>query len=172
LQTQTKRLMKIYVHPTFSSMLEFLSTLALSTGHLKVRLSPPLLRNSNNHFFLVGWHTVHTPDIVSTAHHILINWNLQKMLFLPELPALHTAHIVPSTIPCCSGQVAPGAETTGQAHILEGLFGESERRAWFGHYSASSRHPNRARHRAERHRRCLWLPQHPQKQSDQPAQTN
>ena len=50
---------------------------------------------------------------------------------------LHAAHI-PSTIPGSGGQVAPGTETTGQAHIvnalgtpfvLEGLFGEVDAEA-------------------------------------------
>ena len=50
---------------------------------------------------------------------------------------MHATHI-PSTIPGSSGQVAPGAETTGQAQIvnalgvpfvLEGLFGEADAEA-------------------------------------------
>jgi len=50
---------------------------------------------------------------------------------------LHAAHI-PSTIPGSGGQVAPGTETTDQAHIvnalgtpfvLEGLFGEADAEA-------------------------------------------
>jgi hypothetical protein len=50
---------------------------------------------------------------------------------------VHAAHI-PSTIPGSGGQVAPGAETTGQAQIvnalsapfvLEGLFGEADAEA-------------------------------------------
>ena len=50
---------------------------------------------------------------------------------------MHGAHI-PSTIPGSGGQVAPGAETTGQAQIvsafgtpftLEGLFGEADAEA-------------------------------------------
>lgn len=50
---------------------------------------------------------------------------------------LHAAHI-PSTVPGSGGQVAPGAETTGQAQIvnalsapfvLEGLFGEADAEA-------------------------------------------
>ena len=46
-RTQTERLMKIYDLPTFSSTLEFLTMLALSTGRLlRVRLlfSPPKLK--------------------------------------------------------------------------------------------------------------------------------
>lgn len=50
---------------------------------------------------------------------------------------MHATHI-PSTIPGSGGQVAPGAETTGQAQIvnalgapfvLEGLFGEADAEA-------------------------------------------
>jgi hypothetical protein len=41
---QTERLMKIYDLPTFSSVLKILTMLALSTGLLKVRLSPSLLK--------------------------------------------------------------------------------------------------------------------------------
>jgi hypothetical protein len=50
---------------------------------------------------------------------------------------LHAAHL-PSTLPRSGGQVAPGAETTGRAQIvnvfgvpfiLEGLFGEADAEA-------------------------------------------
>jgi nuclear GTP-binding protein len=45
-RTQTERLMKIYDLPLFSSTLEFLTMLSLSTGRLlKVSPSPPLLQN-------------------------------------------------------------------------------------------------------------------------------
>jgi len=78
-----------------------------------------------------------TPDILSTARQVLVDWNHQKIPFFSEPPSLHTAHI-PSTIPGSGGQVAPGAETTGQAQIvsafgapftLEGLFGEADAEA-------------------------------------------
>jgi hypothetical protein len=59
-RTEAERLMKIYNLPTFSSTIEFLTMLALSTGRLlKVHLSPSLLNNSDTHFFLVGWHARH-----------------------------------------------------------------------------------------------------------------
>ncbi|KAF8491749.1 P-loop containing nucleoside triphosphate hydrolase protein [Russula emetica] len=115
-RTQTERLMKIYDLPMFYSTLEFLTMLALSTGRL-----------------LKGG----TPDILSAARHVLVDWNHQKIPFFSEPPALHVAHI-PSTIPGSGGQVAPGAETTGQAQIvnalgvpfvLEGLFGEADAEA-------------------------------------------
>jgi len=115
-RTQTEKLMKIYNLPTFSSTLEFLTMLALSTGRL-----------------LKGG----TPDILSAARQVLIDWNHQKVPFFSEPPELHASHI-PSTIPGRGGQVATGAETTGQAQIvsafgapftLEGLFGEADAEA-------------------------------------------
>ncbi len=54
--------MKIYDLPMFSSTLEFLTMLALSTGRLlKVRSSPlslPILEIS--HLFPIGWHPRHS----------------------------------------------------------------------------------------------------------------
>jgi nuclear GTP-binding protein len=78
-----------------------------------------------------------TPDILSAARQVLIDWNHQKIPFFSEPPALHAAHL-PSTVPGSGGQVAPGAETTGHAQIvnafgapfvLEGLFGEADAEA-------------------------------------------
>ncbi|KAI0274481.1 P-loop containing nucleoside triphosphate hydrolase protein [Russula aff. rugulosa BPL654] len=115
-RTQTERLMKIYNLPTFTSTLEFLTMLALSTGRL-----------------LKGG----TPDILSAARQVLVDWNHQKIPFFSEPPVLHAAHI-PSIVPGSGGQVAPGAETTGQSQIvnalgtpfvLEGLFGEADAEA-------------------------------------------
>jgi len=115
-RTEAERLMKIYNLPTFSSTIEFLTMLALSTGRL-----------------LKGG----TPDILSAARHVLVDWNHQKIPFFSDPPAVHAAHM-PSTIPGSGGQVAPGAETTGQAQIvnalgvpfvLEGLFGEADAEA-------------------------------------------
>ena len=69
-RTQTEKLMKIYDLPMFSSTLEFLTMLALSTGRLlKVRLSPSL-NNSNNHFFPVGWHPRHPLCGASCPHRL------------------------------------------------------------------------------------------------------
>lgn len=127
--------MKIYNLPTFSSTLEFLTMLALSTGRL-LKVSPvvSIFFEAKIYFFsLQGG----TPDILSAARHVLIDWNYQKIPFFSEPPSLHDAHI-PSTIPGSDGQVAPGAETTGQAQIvsaygtpftLEGLFGEADAEA-------------------------------------------
>ncbi|KAI0288760.1 P-loop containing nucleoside triphosphate hydrolase protein [Russula brevipes] len=115
-RTQTEVLMRIYNLPTFSSTLEFLTMLALSTGRL-----------------LQGG----VPDFLAAARQVLIDWNNQKIPFFSEPPAIHATHI-PSMIPGSGGQVAPGAETTGQAQIvsalgepfvLEGLFGEADAEA-------------------------------------------
>lgn len=70
---------------------------------------------------------------------MLVDWNHHKIPFFSEPPALHAAH-VPSTMPRARApaQVAPGAETTGNAQfvsalgapfVLEGLFGEADAEA-------------------------------------------
>ncbi|KAH9062562.1 P-loop containing nucleoside triphosphate hydrolase protein [Lactarius deliciosus] len=115
-RTQAEKLMKIYNLPTFNTALEFLTMLALSTGRL--------LRGG-------------TPDILAAAHQVLVDWNHHKIPFFSEPPALHAAH-VPSTVPGPAQQIAPGAEMTGSAQIvdalgapfvLEGLFGEADAEA-------------------------------------------
>jgi nuclear GTP-binding protein len=132
--------MKIYDLPTFSgsSTLEFLTMLALNTGRLPKASpisSPPfsLLQNWNTLSFSQGG----TPDILAAARQVLIDWNHQKIPFFSEPPALHAAQL-PSTISGSSGQVAPGAESTGHAQIvnafgapfmLEGLSGEADAEA-------------------------------------------
>ena len=127
--------MKIYNLPMFSSTLEFLTMLALSTGRL-LKVSPvsifsPLKLNALS--FVQGG----TPNTLSAARQVLVDWNHQKIPFFSEPPTLHAAHL-PSTIPGSGGQVAPGAETTGHAQIvstfgapfmLEGLFGEADAEA-------------------------------------------
>src|SRR6267154_5057088 len=96
---------------------------------LKVRLFSSLLQNSKIIIFLYGC----TPNILSAARHVLIDWSHQKLPFFSEPPALHIPHIPPS-IPGSGGQVALGAVTTGQAQsgnalgtsfVLEGLFGDA-----------------------------------------------
>jgi hypothetical protein len=68
-RTQTERVMKIYDLPSFSSTLDFLTMLALSTGRLlKVRLSPSLLQNSKISFLYVGWHPQHPLCGASCPH--------------------------------------------------------------------------------------------------------
>jgi nuclear GTP-binding protein len=136
-RTEAERLMKIYSLPTFSSTLEFLTMLALSTGRL-LKVSPVSVHSfspsrSKPLSFLQGG----TPDILSAARQVLIDWNHQKIPFFSEPPAIHATHL-PSTVPGSGGQVAPGAETTGHAQIvnafgapfvLEGLFGEADAEA-------------------------------------------
>src|SRR5216683_8446818 len=102
-----------------------------SQSHLLTLFS--LLQNSNTLSFFQGG----TPDILAAARQVLKDWNHQKIPFFSEPPALHAAH-QPSTIPGSGGQVAPGAESTGHAQIvntfgapfmLEGLFGEADAEA-------------------------------------------
>jgi nuclear GTP-binding protein len=92
-----------------------------------------LLQNSNTLSFFQGG----TPDILAAARQVLIGWNHQKIPFFSEPPTLQAAHL-PSTISGSGGQVAPGAESTGHAQIvnafgapfmLEGLFGEADAEA-------------------------------------------
>jgi nuclear GTP-binding protein len=128
--------MKIYNLPTFSSMLEFLTMLVLSTGRL-LKVSPvytyihipSLLPNSTPSFS----HRAALP-IPSPQLQVLVDWNHQKIPFFSEPPALHAAH-VSSTIPGSTRQVAPAAETRGHTQImsafgastmLEGCFGEAD----------------------------------------------
>jgi nuclear GTP-binding protein len=136
-RTQTEVLMRIYNLPTFTSTLEFLTMLALSTGRLlkasPLSPLPPPSKLMKTFSSMQGG----TPDILTAARQVLIDWNNQKIPFFSEPPAIHATHI-PSTIPGSGGQVAPGAETTGQAQIvsalgapfvLEGLFGEADAEA-------------------------------------------
>jgi nuclear GTP-binding protein len=134
--TQTERSTKIYDLPTFSSTLEFLTMLALSTDASTRSVSPFLSSKTQKKPF----HSCSggTFDILSAARHVLIDWDHQKIPFLSEPPTLHAAHIPSSTIPGSGRDVAPGAETTGQAHIvnalgmpfvLGGLFGEVDAEA-------------------------------------------
>ncbi|KAI0294117.1 P-loop containing nucleoside triphosphate hydrolase protein [Multifurca ochricompacta] len=107
-RTQTEKLMKIYNLPAFNSTLEFLTMLALSAGRL-----------------LKGG----TPDILTAARQVIIDWNQQKIPFFSEPPTLHATH---------RRTGRPGAEATGNAQILselgtpfvlEGLFGEADAEA-------------------------------------------
>ncbi|KAF8482406.1 hypothetical protein DFH94DRAFT_680484 [Russula ochroleuca] len=54
---------------------------------------------------LQPWEADGTSDILPAVHQVLIDWNHQKITFFSEPPALHTAHISPSTIPGSGGQV-------------------------------------------------------------------
>ena len=127
--------MKIYNLPSFTTVLEFLTMLALNTGRLlRVRFLSSLLSllPTNNQQLTQGG----TPDILSAARQVLIDWNHHKIPFYSDPPTLHASH-VPSTIHLNDGteQVAPGAEMTGCAQIvselgtpfvLEGLFGDAD----------------------------------------------
>jgi nuclear GTP-binding protein len=128
--------MKINDLPTFSSTLEFLTILALSTGRLlKVCLSPSPLLNSKHYFFPVWWHPRHPFCGASCPHRL----KSPKILFFSEPPAVHAgAYTFDNNLPGSGGQVASGTETTGQAQIvnalgvpfaLEGLFGEVDAEA-------------------------------------------
>jgi len=84
--------------------LKVLTMLTLSAGRVfKVCLSPFPFKNLKTLFFSVGG----TPNILSAARHVLIDWNHQKIPIFSEPPVVHTVHI-PSTVPSSGGQVAPG----------------------------------------------------------------
>jgi nuclear GTP-binding protein len=118
-RTDAQTLRDIYNLPPFTSTLDFLTMLALSSGRL-----------------LKGG----TPDILTSAQHVLTDWNHQKIPYDSTPPAIHHSS-VPST--------APGAEKVGQSAIvdafsmseldgldrLDGLFGAAagdgrKRRRW------------------------------------------
>lgn len=63
-----------------------------------------------------------------------MDWNHQKIPYFSAPPAMHPS-LIPSTVPGGSHQIAPGAETVGQAQIvaalaqpfaLDGLFGAAD----------------------------------------------
>ncbi|KIJ67353.1 hypothetical protein HYDPIDRAFT_173921 [Hydnomerulius pinastri MD-312] len=114
-RTERATLQKIYNLPEFSNTLEFLTMFALSNGRL-----------------LKGG----TPDILSGARQILMDWNHQKIPYFSVPPIIHPSSI-PSTVPVAGGGgvIAPGAESVGQAQILTqfskpfelaGLFGAAD----------------------------------------------
>ncbi|KAL7277978.1 hypothetical protein ACG7TL_007931 [Trametes sanguinea] len=119
-RTDRAVLKKLYNVEEFSSTLEFLTMVALTTGRL-----------------LKGG----TPDILAAARQILMDWNHQKIPYFSTPPTVHPS-LVPSTVPGSSGaQVAPGAENVGQAQIvtefakpfmLDGLFGAADAGAFGG----------------------------------------
>jgi nuclear GTP-binding protein len=137
-RTQTERLMKIYDLSTFSSTLEFLTMLALSTGRL-LKASPMSSTSFLNFKTQTDFHSFRVVLPTSSPwrikyHQVLIDWSHETILFFSGPPALHAAHL-PSTDPRRGGQVALGTETTGHAQIvnafgapfmLVGLFGEAD----------------------------------------------
>ncbi|KAL5512417.1 hypothetical protein ACEPAG_3409 [Sanghuangporus baumii] len=103
-------LQKIYNLPPFSSSIEFLTMLALSSGRL---------------------HKGGTPDILASARQVIHDWNAHKIPFFSEPPTVH-----PSSLPSVvSGGVAvkyglgeagsggeviaPGAEDVGYMQIVK-----------------------------------------------------
>ncbi|KAL0573952.1 nuclear GTP-binding protein nug1 [Marasmius crinis-equi] len=121
-RTAKETIQKIYNLPEFSSTLEFLTMLALTSGRL-----------------LKGG----TPDVTSTARQILTDWNHQKIPYFSEPPAIHPS-LVPSTMQTSTSAqpvIAPGAENVGDAQIvtafskpfeLAGLFGAADAKAFGG----------------------------------------
>ncbi|KAG2148918.1 P-loop containing nucleoside triphosphate hydrolase protein [Suillus clintonianus] len=104
-RTEHETLQKLYNLPQFSSTLEFLTMLALNSGRL-----------------LKGG----TPDLLAAARHVLMDWNHQKIPYFSVPPIIH-----PSSMPSAT----TGAETVGQAQILDsfskpfelaGLFGSAD----------------------------------------------
>ncbi|KAJ7462221.1 P-loop containing nucleoside triphosphate hydrolase protein [Mycena galericulata] len=96
-RTSPATIQKLYNLPEFKSTIEFLTMAALSSGRL-----------------LKGG----TPDLTSTARHILTDWNHQKIPYFSEPPAVHPSQI-PSTVGTgAAATIAPGAEQVGQAQIL------------------------------------------------------
>ncbi|KAG1824565.1 P-loop containing nucleoside triphosphate hydrolase protein [Suillus subaureus] len=104
-RTEHETLQKLYNLPQFSSTLEFLTMLALNSGRL-----------------LKGG----TPDLLSAARHVLMDWNHQKIPYFSVPPTIHPSSMPSTTI---------GAETVGQAQILNsfskpfelaGLFGTAD----------------------------------------------
>ncbi|KAJ6586856.1 P-loop containing nucleoside triphosphate hydrolase protein [Mycena vulgaris] len=113
-RTPPATMQKLYNLPEFKSTIEFLTMAALSSGRL-----------------LKGG----TPDLTSTARHILTDWNHQKIPYFSEPPAIHPS-LIPSTVGSgATATIAPGAEQVGQAQILSafsepfslpGLFGDAD----------------------------------------------
>ncbi|KAG6810954.1 hypothetical protein H0H92_009657 [Tricholoma furcatifolium] len=123
-RTPAATIQKIYGLPEWTSPLEFLTMLAMTSGRL-----------------LKGG----TPDLNSAARHVLQDWNHQKIPYFSEPPAIHPS-LIPSVVPTYlnpsdAPMIAPGAENVGQAQIvtefskpfeLAGLFGAADAGAFGG----------------------------------------
>lgn len=115
-RTAHDELQRIYSLPNFTSTLEFLTMLALSSGRL---------------------HKGGTPDLLAAARTLLADWNAQKIPYYTNPPVVHPSS-VPSAV--AGGGIAPGAEDVGQARIVEGgmsapfslagLFGDADEGAF------------------------------------------
>ncbi|KAG1748118.1 P-loop containing nucleoside triphosphate hydrolase protein [Suillus lakei] len=101
-RTEHETLQKLYTLPQFSSTLEFLTMLALTSGRL-----------------LKGG----TPDVLSASRHVLMDWNHQKIPYFSVAPTIH-----PSSMPSAT----TGAETVGQAQILNSFSKPFELAGLFG----------------------------------------
>ncbi|KAG6842018.1 hypothetical protein C0991_003544 [Blastosporella zonata] len=123
-RTPLPTIQKIYPLPEWSSTLEFLTMMAMTSGRL-----------------LKGG----TPDLNSAARQVLQDWNHQKIPYYSEPPAIHPS-LIPSVVPTnhnssAAPVIAPGAENVGQAQILNtfskpfelaGLFGAADAGAFGG----------------------------------------
>ncbi|KAJ6475303.1 P-loop containing nucleoside triphosphate hydrolase protein [Mycena vitilis] len=117
-RTPAATIQKLYNLPEYESTIHFLTMAALNSGRL-----------------LKGG----TPDLTSTARHILTDWNHQKIPYFSEPPTIHPSSI-PSTVGFgATATIAPGAEQVGQAQILStlsapfslpGLFGDADASAF------------------------------------------
>ncbi|KAL4076583.1 P-loop containing nucleoside triphosphate hydrolase protein [Scleroderma yunnanense] len=123
-RTEHEMLRKIYNLPEFSSALEFLTMFALSSGRL-----------------LKGG----TPDILSAARQILMDWNHQKIPYFSIPPTVHPSSIPSTVVSAGDEHITPGAENVGKAQIvsefsrpfeLAGLFGAADAGA-FGNESTT-----------------------------------
>ncbi|KAG6878597.1 hypothetical protein C0993_003052 [Termitomyces sp. T159_Od127] len=118
-RTPVSTIQKLYNLPEWTSTLEFLTMLAMTSGRL-----------------LKGG----TPDVNSAARHVLQDWNNQKIPYYSEPPAIHPS-LIPSVVPTninsssSAPVIAPGAENVGQAQIvssfskpfeLTGIFGAAD----------------------------------------------
>ncbi|KAG6903438.1 hypothetical protein C0995_005461 [Termitomyces sp. Mi166 len=117
-RTPPPTIQKIYNLPEWTSTLEFLTMLAMTSGRL-----------------LKGG----TPDVNSAARHVLQDWNNQKIPYYSEPPTIHPS-LIPSVVPTnptssAAPVIAPGAENVGQTQIvssfskpfeLAGLFGAAD----------------------------------------------
>jgi nuclear GTP-binding protein len=130
-RTDPSRLQHIYNIQPFSSTLEFLTMLALTSGRL---------------------HKGGTPDIIAAARQIIQDWNSQKIPYFTIPPEVHPSNI-PSAVSAAAAakyglgeaagesMIAPGAEDVGSVSIVKemapafdlgGLFSQADAGAFGG----------------------------------------
>ncbi|THH09505.1 hypothetical protein EW145_g1975 [Phellinidium pouzarii] len=105
-KTEAAKLQNIYNLPEFSSILDFLTKLALTSGRL---------------------HKGGTPDVLGAARQVIQDWNAQRIPYFSVPPAIHPSN-VPATVSAATSAkyglgdggagVAPGAENVGSAQIV------------------------------------------------------